>query len=171
MSGLWVVRLPLWWVSVSISTHEMRTCNWFAYACHYWVIPMVHFRSARPPSAHHSFDDSNLSQNKRSFIQASWVLASIYSFILYNGLSRSEAQVEAEVRTDSISTFRVCLKTHKMLTPHTNLNWWNCLLGITENVCAKFQPDCRKKWQNEKQKGDSVAGPLYHYPLAQISLG
>ena len=54
-----------------------------------WLI----FVPSIPPSACPSFDDSDLSQPKRSSIQASRVLASISSFILHNGLSHSQTQV------------------------------------------------------------------------------
>ena len=46
---------------------------------------VARFRFARP-----RLDDSNLSQSKRSFIQASRVLTRRYFYILHNGLSRSQ---------------------------------------------------------------------------------
>ena len=59
----------------SVLLQRMPARYWSMIMCHVWVISVVHFRSAHPPSVRPSFDDSNLYQPvERSFILTSWLI-------------------------------------------------------------------------------------------------
>ena len=93
-----------------------------------------------------SFDDSNSSQPKRSFVQASRVLTTISSIF-----NHSQAQVEAALQRYGFHF------TRRLEVPRRPPFFFvEIVFGVVENACAKFQHDSKKKVENLK----SFGGPI-----------
>ena len=125
------------------------------HCCFFIIYVAHHFRSAHPRSARPGFDDSNLSQPKRSFIQASRILASISSFCKMVLCFRGTGWGRRWIR---ISTCQVGWKSPKMPTPN-----------IFRKFSSKHNLECVCKFSARSQKksrqGSLVYGPYLCPPF------